>query len=487
MTDFNIGRRINEFVIQEQDLGPFLDAGFTRDWMTSRDSFTYASVFIEDTDVQAYLFLLKYYDNHSRVPTRELFDRNFPTYFPEISQYSPDELIKEAHATIKSAIVGSLIDDFHDLDREGQYDAALEKIKEAGSQFDIPLTDWEFELGVQAEVRKLRQSREARIRLDTLNDEWTVPTGYSVTDLATLAEGTRWRMQGLLANGANMVLNASHKSGKSTLVLNMVYALLEGAPFLGEYETERVERIRVLDMEMPVRTGHRWLVESGLDQYGDRLKFSFLAGTAGHLSLLNDTRRRMIADDLMGTDVLIIDPLGPVMAAHGMEENSNTDIRRLLNGLSQLKREARISELIVVHHSGHAASRRSRGASVLGDWPDVIVSLRNENPELATGVRKFSAVGRDINIEEKALTYTAATHQLVTFDHGARTREATLKSRVIASLVDAGKPMGANEIVAAVRKQRKPVLATIRELVDAGSLNVTEAGPGLKNLYTLNV
>lgn len=487
MTEFNIGRRINEFVLQTQQLDPFLDAGFTRDWMTSRDSFTYASVFTDDTDVQAYLFLLKYYDNHSRVPTREMFDRSFPTYDPEISQYGSEELIREAHGSIKSAIVGSLIDDFHDLDREGQYDAALEKIKEAGSQFDIPLTDWEFELGVQAEVRKLRQSREARLRLDALMDEWTVPAGYSVKDLAVMAEGTRWRVEGLLSNGANMVLNASHKSGKSTLVLNLVHALLEGAPFLGEYETERVERIRVMDMEMPVRTGHRWLVESGLDEFGDRLKFSFLAGTPGHLSVLNDTRRRAIADDLMGTDVLIIDPLGPMMAAHGMEENSNTDIRRLLNGLSLLKKEARISELIVVHHAGHAASRRSRGASVLGDWPDVIVSLRNETPEIPTGTRKFSAVGRDINIEEKALTYDHPTHQLVTFDHSTRTREATLKSRVIAALIEAGKPMGANEIVTVTRKQRKPVLATIRELVDAGSLKMTDGGRGNKNAYSLNL
>ena len=69
------------------------------------------------------------------------------------------------------------------------------------------------------------------------------------------------------------------------------------------------------------------------------------------------------------TGVVVLDCLGPVLGALGLDENSNTDVGRFLGAFAELLDEAGAPEAAVVHHMGHSGER-TRGGSKLRDWPD---------------------------------------------------------------------------------------------------------------------
>ena len=82
-----------------------------------------------------------------------------------------------------------------------------------------------------------------------------------------------------------------------------------------------------------------------------------------------------------------------------------------------LKADAGITELMVIHHMGHAGER-SRGASRLRDWPDAEWRLVRERPDTKgeepppDAARFFAAEGRDVAVRETRLTYDLETRRL---------------------------------------------------------------------------
>jgi len=60
--------------------------------------------------------------------------------------------------------------------------------------------------------------------------------------------------------------------------------------------------------------------------------------------------------------VLIVDPIGPVLQALGVNESDSTEVGAVLWALDALVHEAGASELFVIHHAGHDGER-ARGTS----------------------------------------------------------------------------------------------------------------------------
>ena len=71
---------------------------------------------------------------------------------------------------------------------------------------------------------------------------------------------------------------------------------------------------------------------------------------------------------LHGIDILIIDPL---ISFHNLDENSNDQMRKLLDQVSLLAEEVHVSPLLIHHHGKFATDSGAgggRGASAIGDW-----------------------------------------------------------------------------------------------------------------------
>lgn len=409
-----LGRRIVEYIIQEGNLQPFLTAGFTPEWLIDEKDMTRIVVF-QDADLDAYRHILNHWQKYGQVPLPEVFEKSFPlvAYRREESDWTPDELIEQAYAKIKTDLVEQTLADLNELDIQESYDEALLTIKQAAERFDIPVTDLGFELAVQSQVRRLQVNEEAKQRVNG-KDGWELPARMTLPDVQASPEKQDWRVDRLVGLKANILLNAQRKAGKSTLIINLIKSMREGTSFLSEFPViHTAKSVHVFDLEMPLGTSKKWLDQAGMTR-DENVTYSFLTGQVSRLSVMNDRHRGLIAESLRGVDVLIIDPLGPLIAAMGLEENSNTEIRSLLNALADLKYQAGVSELIVVHHTGHNAQSRARGASVLADWPDAVWNLRNPSPDKIWEDRKFSAYGRDVYIEETNVHMDRDTKLLTT-------------------------------------------------------------------------
>ena len=182
---------------------------------------------------------------------------------------------------------------------------------------------------------------------------------------------TPFRITGVLPSGGRVILTAEKKAGKTTTTMNLIRSLADGDPFLGAYPTERVSgSVTLIDTEMSRDQLRGWLRKQGIRNV-DHVEVLTLRGRTGTFRITNPEVRAMWAEELRArnTEVLIIDPLGPIFAANDIDENSNTDVGKILDTLDALTVEAGASELILTHHAGHNAER-ARGASRLRGWPD---------------------------------------------------------------------------------------------------------------------
>lgn len=122
----NIGREIVSYILNTGDLRPFLDAGLTREWMTSKEDLTRSSIFISDgsIDDRAYTWLLEHWDRHHKIPSAEQFDENFPAYRFSVNGMVVSEILELAHDAICLQVAAVTTDKLQQL-LEDKQPAAL--------------------------------------------------------------------------------------------------------------------------------------------------------------------------------------------------------------------------------------------------------------------------------------------------------------------------------------------------------------------------
>jgi len=298
-------------------------------------------------------------------------------------------------------------------------------------------TDPAYRIELKDQYRRQRASEEARRMLNREARphgmrEWTAASDF----IAAGPVHVPMRIDGLLPRGGFALLAAQAKAGKTTLLLNTTRCLLTGHPVMGRFPVEPVTgRIAILDYELSPNVLRDWLTRHDLNT--DRLVVLPLRGQAYLASELLDPRERAgLAAELRNLDVevLIVDPLSALLQAAGIEENSNSEVGRLLRtGLQGLVSEAGVSELIVAHHMGNL--ERSRGATVINDTPDALWRLVIDGPsdddddqDDDERQRYFSAYGRDVYVPQGRVDYDY-TNGTLTMPDGAPSRARNRKQQ----------------------------------------------------------
>ena len=207
------------------------------------------------------------------------------------------------------------------------------------------------------------------------------------------------------------MLAAQYKSGKSTVAHNLERALADGVDFLDHFAVNTpAQHIVHIDNELSEDMTRRWLRAQGIRNTSAIADVISLRGRVGSFDLLDDRRRaewaRRLAD--VGCDYLVLDCLRPILDALGLDESREAG--QFLVAFDALLEEAGIANAALVHHMGHTAER-SRGDSRLQDWPDVTWKLVRES-ESPDSDRFLSAFGRDVDVAEGRLTFTAANRHL---------------------------------------------------------------------------
>lgn len=346
-----------------------------------------------------------------------------------------------------------------------------------------------FNQRVAEEVLRLRV-REAAVQHLRSANRPAIPNPAALSELlAEPDDPTRWRVHDILQAGGRVVLSAQRKSGKTTMVANLVRALADGSRFLGQFGTVRARHVTMLDFEMSRGQIRDWLRDVSV-KATDRVTLWPLRGSAASFDLTDQATRRQWASALrdLGTDVLIVDCLRPILDAIGLSEDKEAG--KFLVNLDALLAEAGISECVLVHHAGHSGER-SRGDSRLRDWPDVEWRIVRESEDAGPGARRyFSAEGRDVSVPEGMLDFDRATRSL-TLTGGSRKETAgdELVPAVL-EIVNAPTPDGSEgwslrsiqSALTSVGHQQTKVRAAIKSAVSHGLIS-TIPGPRGAHLH----
>jgi hypothetical protein len=364
--------------------------------------------------------------------------------------------------------------------RQRQADAAAER-------------DALYRQQLAAEVARLRLTQDARAVLRREQTPADEPEFVMLPELLSELDGDPdHRVARLWPTGGRVVLAAQYKAGKTTMVGNLVRSLVDGIPFLGRYEVIRPSgTVVVIDAEMSRRMLRRWYADLAVEK-AEMVTVVPLRGRLSAFDITDPAMRTGWARRLQDEDaaVLVLDPVGPLLAALGLDENSSTDVGRLLVALDTLLDAAGIREALVVHHMGHNGER-SRGASRLRDWPDAEWRLVREKPEDPgeapdpAAARYFAAYGRDVDEPEQQLAYDPGVRRL-TIGGGSRAQaRRELPTDDVVAVVTGSPGLSANSVEARLRQRGIPerkAKAARRLAVDL-ALVETRPGPNRGKLH----
>jgi 5S rRNA maturation endonuclease (ribonuclease M5) len=266
-----------------------------------------------------------------------------------------------------------------------------------------------FATDVEREAHKIRVRDAAKRKVRAETDKTPPPPVDLVDFLAEPDTDPTYRIDRLLPTGGRFVLAAQYKSGKTTLVANLIRCLVSGETFLGEYTTDP-STVAVLDFELDRRTLRRWLRDHDIAPVQGAVQIHALRGYASAFDIIDPAIRSEWVEQIRGFEIVIIDCLRPILDALALDENR--DAGRFLVAFDEMLSEANVSEGGVVHHMGHSGER-SRGDSRILDWPVVTWKLVRENPEEPNSTRFFSAFGRDVDQIESQLEFDPLSRSLI--------------------------------------------------------------------------
>jgi len=339
--------------------------------------------------------------------------------------------------------------------------------------------DAERERRITEVMERERIKRDAHRRLDAEEcGPRTPPEVLTLRERLTRPrDDVAFRIDRWLPRDGRGVFAAQAKTGKTTIVHNLIRCLVDGDAFLGRDAVTPIDGAVVLvDLEMSRTQLERWLTAQAI-RNDHRVLPIALRGQATAFNILNPDVRAEWARRFREHHVryVVLDCLRPVLDALGLDEHHEAG--RFLVAFDQLLADAGITEALIVHHMGHTGER-ARGDSRLRDWPDVEWRLvrQDEHPSSA---RFMTAYGRDVDVPEAQLHFNAATRRL-TLVGGSRQHAASRAAlpAVLSALQSAEAPLSVRQLQSVLAHSEHP-RAAFRAAIKAGihdGVIVTESG-----------
>lgn len=311
-----------------------------------------------------------------------------------------------------------------------EFNAAVQSLPEAdGDPFSV-------EVERIAERMRIQRAAQRRVEQEEASRTFVMPPSRAtLTDeLAIDDPPMDWTVGGLHPQGANTLLSAAFKVGKTTMLANLLRSLVDGEPFLGEHIVKRPDgRVAFFNYEVSERQFRKWMRALGIRNTDDAAVWHL----RGHrLPLTVPFVEQLVIDWLTERDVsvLVVDPFGRAFQG---EENSNTEVSRWLESLDVIKQQAGVTDLFMSAHFGRAqhkeGAEHARGATRIDDWTDVRWVLVKNGER-----RYFYADGRDVSLEERQLEFDPESLRLYVSGGSRREeREVVLLEQVVQQVAEA--------------------------------------------------
>ena len=409
--------------IVDKDLAP-LPEKLLRDWLSLTADKHTATTSVDSVSPLQYQRLLDVHLNNLSAAKHAVPGELDNTFFSKlcssmrISRVLPDEVLSLDAVEIAYRDMPYDVRDLSGkLDRAREFaeahpwdEMSLAEITDDIPDAVAPEDAWEY-------LRQLRMKRVTMAVQDTIKRE-RIEKEASLVTLPEYEQGDLflgetlpdedWVIEGLLHNQGKALLSAQMKAGKSTMMLELIRALTTGTPFLGRFKVSHSFKVVFYDMELGRVMAHRWLGDVPLNQ--DRLQYVNLLGKGNAVDMRADGLRTNTARRMreIKADVLIVDPISPVLSALGVTENDSESIRPLLDSFDQLAVEAGLKSVVITAHTGHENKTRARGSAAFGDWPTALWNMQKDGDE-QDSPRTFAAHGRDVNVPRSDLVFNPET------------------------------------------------------------------------------
>lgn len=326
----------------------------------------------------------------------------------------------------------------------------------------------------QQRIRKLArehlrdEDNLAKFKLPEIHDNLTI-------ELQQPDEEAKYLINEVFPTGGNITLTAEYKSGKTTLINNVVKSLVDDQPFLGRYGVNDHDgNVVIFNYEVEPRQYRQWMREVGIINT-DRVKLVHLRGL--RMPMTSDFVQDKVIDILKGfnAQTWIVDPLARAFVGSG-DENSNSDMGTFLDTLDVIKYEAGVDNLIVAAHTGRASEsgiERARGASRFDDWADVRwILTRNDE-----GQRFLKAHGRDVDMEQHVLSYDDHNRQL-TVEKAITRTDQTIENIMnqIVEIVQLNPGITTGDLKKRLGKSTEYREKAYKYVVDAGKIVAKQVG-----------
>lgn len=123
----DLGRELVACALREGTLRPFIEAGISEDWLTDQQDLSREAIFTPE-DRAAWNTLVKYWNDHGRLPSTDMFQRSHPaeSYRLPGTDYTPSELTEIFRQDRRRYLTQVAVSDLADLIRDDRYDDAVE-------------------------------------------------------------------------------------------------------------------------------------------------------------------------------------------------------------------------------------------------------------------------------------------------------------------------------------------------------------------------
>lgn len=338
---------------------------------------------------------------------------------------------------------------------------------------------------VEAELELQRVRKEASKLLHAV--PFVAPPTMTFQELAQRAlPEVRWVVQDLMAVGHNVLLSAEFKTGKSTLILNLIRALADGRPFLDRFPTSLDGNVCYMNYELTEQDTQLWVRDTGVRR-ASRCLVMNLRGVGNPLG--SREGQEWLAAYLREWEVefLVVDTFRA--AYQGLSHNDNAEVGLFTRMLDEVKQQAGVPGLLLSNHFGRKDHEMGRehgaGATELDNWADMRWLLTRKEDE-----RFLKVEGRGVGLEESLLTWDRDSRRLMVMqsDVGVSRERAGLKTieEQVLDFVRATPGANTNKIVEGVARRKSDVIRVLRELVDGGRLVRREKGAGGSLEYTVS-
>jgi hypothetical protein len=289
------------------------------------------------------------------------------------------------------------------------------------------------------------------------------------------SEAIEWVVPGFVVKGGLTELGAKVKTGKTTLIMNLVQAVTVGADFLGKPTTKTPT---VYLTEQPIASLREAMHRSNL--LGSEDVHVLLHAETGAISWPDVARAAIAECKRLGASLLVVDTLPHFAGLRGDSENNSGDALTAMDPLLRAAAEG-IGVILVRHErkSGGDVGDSGRGSSAFAGAVDIVISLRKRvgkskrNQRLLQAVSRFSDTPAELLIELREEGYVALGElEDVTFEEA----KASIASMVPESEAEA---LNLREIVELSEAPRTTVQRAVEELMSDGEL--IRVGNGKKN------